>query len=224
MSLNLRVPGINLPPRDFFLGALILLTISIFLPLWQIHLTAPQYPNGLSLFIYIDTIRGGEASTLQNVNILNHYIGMAPIHIESIPEFRFLKYILLSLVVYGLYIRYLNFNKKHLIFLLVILAVFGLLSMLDLYLWLYDYGHNLDPMASIKIPGMSYQPPMFGEKNLLNFTVFSFPSYGVLTMCLSGLIILLTIIFESRKDSRRTKDYEKKLKAEEVIHATKNRA
>jgi copper chaperone NosL len=197
------VPRVSLPPRDLFLGALALLAISIFLPLWQIHLTAPQYPHGLSLFIYIDTIKGGEASTLQNVNILNHYIGMAPIHIESIPEFRFLKYILLSIVVYGLYIRYSNFNKKHLVFLLVVLSVFGLLCILDFYLWLYDYGHNLDPMASIKIPGMSYQPPMLGEKNLLNFTVFSFPSYGVLTMCLSGLIIVLLIAFGFRKDSRK---------------------
>ena len=169
---------------------------------------APQYPDGLSLFIYIDTIKGGNAGTLQNVNILNHYIGMAPIHIDSIPEFRFLKYILLLIVIYGLYIRYLNFNKKHLTLLFVAIAVFGLLSMVDFYLWLYDYGHNLDPKAAIKIPGFAFQPPMFGSKNLLNFTVSSFPSYGFYAMSLSALTILLLIKFGFPKQPTKVKNFE----------------
>lgn len=36
----------------------------------------------------------------------------------------------------------------------------GLIGFVDFYLWEYDYGHNLNPKAPIKIPGQSYQPPL----------------------------------------------------------------
>ncbi|MCU0650108.1 MAG: hypothetical protein MUF00_19120, partial [Gemmatimonadaceae bacterium] len=45
--------------------------------------------------------------------------------------------------------------------------------------WQYDYGHNLDvENAPIKVPGMTYQPPLFGTKKLLNFTATSWPAIG----------------------------------------------
>ena len=50
----------------------VLLVIVLFVPLWQIQLSAPQYPEGLILKIYPHKLGG-------NVNIingLNHYIGM----------------------------------------------------------------------------------------------------------------------------------------------------
>ncbi len=45
-----------------------------------------------------------------------------------------------------------------------VLAAVGLY---DFYMWEYDYGHNLNPHAAIKIPGMAYQPPLIGSKMLL---------------------------------------------------------
>jgi hypothetical protein len=41
----------------------------------------------------------------------------------------------------------------------------------DYWRWGYDYGHNLDMSehAIIKIPEMTYQPPLIGRKKLLNF-------------------------------------------------------
>jgi copper chaperone NosL len=58
----------------------------------------------------------------------------------------------------------------------LLLAVAGLV---DFYLWAYDYGHNLDiEHAAIKVPGMSYQPPIIGSKKLLNFTAHSWPGMG----------------------------------------------
>jgi hypothetical protein len=47
--------------------------------------------------------------------------------------------------------------------------------MYDFYLWEYDYGHNLSDTAPIKIPGASFQPPLFGRKDILNFIAFSLP-------------------------------------------------
>ena len=54
-------------------------------PLWKITLEAPQYPKGLGMFIWINKITGTEPSTLQNINIMNHYIGMKAIETDSIP-------------------------------------------------------------------------------------------------------------------------------------------
>lgn len=181
------------PKKTLVLISLILLGISIFLPLWSIKLTAPQYPDGLSLQIFFNEIAGGQKSTIQNVNILNHYIGMAPINIDVIPEFKYLIYVQILLVACGAYIYIKSFKLKSLIKLFALQSIFCLFCLYDFWLWLYTYGHDLDPSAAIKIPGMSYQPPIIGTKNLLNFTVVSLPSYGVISITLA-LIILLYVI------------------------------
>ena len=52
-------------------------------------------------------------------------------------------------------------------------------GLVDFWHWEYDYGHRLDfEHAIIKIPGMSYQPPLIGVKQLLNFTAVSWPDVG----------------------------------------------
>jgi copper chaperone NosL len=48
----------------------------------------------------------------------------------------------------------------------------------DFWKWGYQYGHQLDPHAAIKVPGMSYQPPVVGSKQLLNFHATSWPDLG----------------------------------------------
>lgn len=61
----------------------------------------------------------------------------------------------------------------------------------DFWLWEYDYGHNLDPHAIIKIEGMSYQPPLFGTEQLLNFTASSYPAIGFAFIALGGLLAVV---------------------------------
>jgi copper chaperone NosL len=77
-------------------------------------------------------------------------------------------------------------NKRYLFLAWVILfVVLGILGVYDFYLWEYDYGHNLSPTAPIKVPGMAYQPPLFGTKMLLNFEASSYPNWGSLFYTLS---------------------------------------
>jgi copper chaperone NosL len=59
-----------------------------------------------------------------------------------------------------------------------LLALGALAGLADFWKWGYDYGHDLDPTAAIKIPGMSYQPPVLGSKQLLNFHATSLPAVG----------------------------------------------
>lgn len=61
----------------------------------------------------------------------------------------------------------------------------------------YNYGHNLDPNAAIIVPGMAYQPPLIGFKQLLNFGAFSIPDKGGWLFILSGVCMLLATVFET---------------------------
>lgn len=155
---------------------LCLLTLFIF-PMWRITLIAPQYPNGVSMFIHINKIGGDSPGTLQNINILNHYVGMQKIEPEAIPELQYFPYVVAGLVLLGLIAAVIDRPGTYLAWVILFILI-AALGIYDFYLWEYDYGHNLSSTAPIKIPGASFQPPLFGTKLILNFTAQSFPHIG----------------------------------------------
>ncbi|MTI27204.1 hypothetical protein [Fulvivirga kasyanovii] len=185
-----------LPKVLMFVGALLLLTLFL-TPLWSITLEAPQYPDGITMYIWINKITGDTEHTLQNINILNHYVGMQYIEPDSIPELKYFPYIIVTMAALGLLISF-KANRKLILSWVIIMVVLGILGMYDFYLWEYDYGHNLDPKAPIKVPGMAYQPPVFGSKMLLNFNAISYPYWGGLFLGLS-IIMAIAAFFTARK-------------------------
>jgi copper chaperone NosL len=70
--------------------------------------------------------------------------------------------------------------------------------MYDFWRWEYNYGHNLDPDAAIIVPGMAYQPPLIGFKQLLNFGAYSMPDVGGWIFVGVGLVLLCCFIIEWR--------------------------
>lgn len=157
-------------------AALLLLGVYAF-PLWSVHLTAPQYPEGLGMTIHVNTVRGLTEFDLDKINNLNHYIGMKEIHPDAIPELRVMPWVVAALVAGGLLVAVLG-RRRALYAWLGAFALLGLVGLIDFWKWEYDYGHNLSPDAIIRIPGMSYQPPLIGSKQLLNFTAASWPALG----------------------------------------------
>lgn len=176
-------------PRILMIAAVILLGGIFLFPLWQINLQAAQFPGGLDLNIWINRLSGaeGDDSIIQNINILNHYIGMQVIEPDSIPELKYFSYVAYAMMALGLVMAIINKKWGYGLW-FVIMAILSVLAVYDFYLWLYDYGHNLDPAAPIKLEGMTYMPPLFGEKDLLNFYVKSYPQLGTVFM---GLSIIL---------------------------------
>ncbi len=170
------------------------LTLSLFFfPLWQITLEAPQYPGGITMYIWINQITGDTEFTLQNINILNHYIGMKYIEPDSIPELKYFPIVIgglavLELIAVIIQRRWFYFGIGVLVFAMCLLGLY------DFYLWEYDYGHNLDENAPIKIPGMVYQPPLIGSKMLLNFNAISLPAIGGYLFMLANLFGFLSFI------------------------------
>lgn len=181
----------------------VLLIGVLFVPLWQIDLDAPQYPEGLRLLIYPHKL-GGD---VEIINGLNHYIGMKTLHAEDFIEFTVLPYIIAAFA--ALFLGLAAWGKRVMLFVLAGLFVaFGILAMFDFWRWEYNYGHNLDPNAAIIVPGMAYQPPLIGFKQLLNFGAFSMPHAGGWIFVIVGLLVVACLVFEiwkGRKHGRKGK-------------------
>jgi len=146
-------------------------------PLWHIGLTAPQYPEGLGMYIWINRMTGEKPQDLNSINGLNHYIGMKEIVPESFPELRYMPIVVVALVVTGLGVALWG-RRRALYAWTALFAAGAIAGLADFYRWGYAYGHDLNPRAAIKIPDMSYQPPLLGGRQLLNFHADSWPALG----------------------------------------------
>ena len=170
-----------------------LLVTSIFTPIWRIELDAPQYPEGLALLIYANKLAGD----VDIINGLNHYIGMKTLHAEEFIEFTVLPYIIGFYALFSFLVVFIN-KKKALYILFAAFVLFGIVAMVDFWRWEYNYGHNLDPNAAIIVPGMAYQPPLIGFKQLLNFGAYSIPDIGGWLFIASGLLMGISFTVESK--------------------------
>lgn len=166
----------------------------MFVPLWRIDLVAPQYPEGLMLLIYPSKLAGN----VDIINGLNHYIGMKTLHTEDFIEFTLLPYIIGFFALFFI-ITALVGNRKLLYILFIFFVSFGILAMYDFWRWEYNYGHNLNPDAAIIVPGMAYQPPLIGFKQLLNFGAYSMPDTGGWIFVAVGALLLFCFIMEWRR-------------------------
>ena len=188
MNTNSRISKLS---KILLVLAALCLATNIYLPIWKIDLFAPQYPEGLVLLIYADKLGGN----VEIINGLNHYIGMQTLHAENFIEFTILKYILGFFALLILAAAFIG-RKKLVYTVFVTFTLFSILSMVDFYRWNYNYGHNLDPNAAIIVPGMSYQPPLIGYKQLLNFGAYSMPATGGMLFITTGILLLLVVLIE----------------------------
>lgn len=163
------------------LAALILVPVWFLpvLPVWGIHLRAPQYTEGLELRIYAHTV-GGD---LQKVNTLNHYVGMKAISPSDFEEFAVMP-ALLSLFGVWAGLAALWGRRWFAILGWLLFATLASLLLLDFAVWLVRFGTELDPRAPLKMG--AFAPPLIGVKRMGNFVVASWPSWGGWLLLLAG--------------------------------------
>ena len=183
------------------IGPLLLLGLFIF-PLWNITLEAPQYPIPLGMDIHINKFSDTHEFDIKNINLMNHYVGMKYIP-ETIPEFKIFPIAIISMVILGVVIGFFG-NYKWFLVWFVLMSVMGIGGMYDFYLWEYDYGHDLDPNAIMKFTNpdgsiMGFQPPLFGSKDILNFTAHSYPLTGAYFMFV-GMMMTFVAFFVGKKE------------------------
>lgn len=189
------------------IGPLFLLGLYIF-PLWNIMLGAPQYPEPLGMNIHIDGIQGVNEFDIQNIDGLNHYIGMRKLpKPEEMWEFETFPLVIGGMVAFGVLIGILGYfekvNYKWFMAWFVIMSILGILGMYDFNAWMVDYGTNLDPNAIMKLTNpdgtpISYKPPLFGHTKMLNFDVTSLPSTGAWLM-FTGMMLTIVAFFMGKR-------------------------
>ncbi len=162
-------------------AAAVLLILSTFLPIWTVTLHAPQYPDGLSLQLYSHKVAG----EIQEVNTLNHYIGMQEIEPDEFPEFRFIPFFILRFL--ALAVLAMMVARTEIAALgWIDFVVFGVVMLADFQRWLYEYGHNLSPSAPIRME--PFTPRFLGTTEVANFTVSSWPATGAILMFIAGAL------------------------------------
>ena len=195
------------------IGSLLLLGLFKF-PLWNIVLGAPQYPDPLGMNIYIQGIEGVEEFDIQNIDGLNHYIGMKPIpKVEEMWEFQVFPKVIGLMVALGVIIGILGFlgkvSYKWFLGWFIVMSILGVLGMYDFKRWLIDYGTNLDPKAIMKLENldgtpMTYKPPLLGFQKMLNFDVDSWPSTGAY-MIFAGMMLTVVAFFVGKSEYKKIK-------------------
>lgn len=178
------------------IGSLLLLMLFVF-PLWNITLEAPQYPVPLGMDIWINKVTDHNPHDIKNINLLNHYIGMRDVP-TAMKEFEIFPKVIIVMAVLGILVGFLGKRKLYLTWGIFMLLI-GTAGMYDFYLWLYDYGHNLNPHAAIKIPGQGYMPPIIGSKMIINFNAVSWPMAGAY-FAITGVLLSFIAYFQAKKE------------------------
>jgi len=184
-----------------------LLPLGLFLfPLWNITLEAPQYPIPLGMNIHINDFSDMNPHDIKNINLMNHYVGMKYIP-EAIPEFKIFPAGIIITSIIGLLIGF-KANYKWFLYWFILMVALSMAGLYDFYLWEHDYGHDLDPKAIMKFTNpdgsiMGFQPPLFGSKDILNFTAHSYPKLGAYFLG-AGIGLSFFSYFVGRKEKKKS--------------------
>lgn len=189
---------LNLTSRVLLLIGVLAVMASYWVPLWEIKLVAPQYEEGLRLDIHSwRIVAGNKGNDIVEINNLNHYIGMKPLHQADFFEMRWIPFILGGFVIFTL--RAAVFGMmRYVIDLFTMFSYFGAFSLGSFVYRMWEYGHNLDPKAPVHVE--PFMPVIFGSQQIANFTQSSLPQMG--TYLLFGYVLcLLGAIWCSRKET-----------------------
>lgn len=180
------------PRSRWLLAALVVpLGFALTQPLWRISMEAPQYPNGLTLDIYATHLEGGnDGQHLQEINTLNHYIGMRKLDREAMKDLDWIPFALGALLIFTLRCAAIG-NVRALVDLVVMAAYVSLFAFGRFIYVLWSFGHELAPDAPVKVK--PFMPVVLGSKKIANFMTHSWPQTGslLLGIFVTGLCAVL---------------------------------
>lgn len=159
-----------------------LVVLAIGRPLWRAHLTAPQYPQGLELTVYGNRVEGDVAE----ITALNHYVGMRPYDIADFPETKLWVPTMLAAIaavgVSGWFGR--RWPGR-----LARLFLWGIPvgALLDIQWRLYQFGHDLDPGAALRID--EFTAKVIGPTHVVNFTTWAWPGNALLMIWAAAFLL-----------------------------------
>lgn len=192
-------------PRLLLALAAPLVLVANMLPMWNMTMFAPQYPKGLRLDIYSHTLAPGhEGEDIQEINLLNHYIGMRDLAVEDFTEFKWMPFVLGALAL--LFLRAVVLGTvKELVDAIMLFVYFSGFAGWTFAYKLYRYGHDLSPTAAVKV--QPFMPPMFGFQQIANFEVYSYPQIGSYVMATAGVLLVAAVVVAWRHRERLAKEH-----------------
>lgn len=179
-------------PTLFFVAAALLLIASLLQPYWQLTLHAPQYPKGLVVIAYVNHLTGD----VQEIDGLNHYIGMRPLNEAAHLERTLSIYgigVLALLILAAVYV-----HTRWAALLTLPALLLPTIFLLDLQYWLADFGQNLDPTAPLSSSIKPFVPPVLGEGKIAQFRTVAEPGTGLWLAVAASLVILVGLWFHRR--------------------------
>lgn len=178
--------------RGLLILAALLLCAATVLPLWGMTLVSTQYPEGLRLVVY----PAGIVGDVNEINALNHYIGMTPITDDFFVELRFLRPALL-LLAGGLVAAAVVRARWIGVLVLGGMAALGAGGLCLMRYRLWQFGHQLDPRAAITID--PFTPPMVGLNQIAQFASYSYFTWGFILPVAAGLLVTLVVLADRRR-------------------------
>jgi copper chaperone NosL len=187
----------NLRTRDRWtvvalaVGGALAFGASYFLPYWNFKLVAPQYPKGLFMTIFLSGVGGA----VDEVDIINHYIGMHKLTDAAPIERAIGVYAVAAIAVAGIAaMLVLGRRVNKLAIGLAVALPLGFLA--DTLYWMYRFGHNLDPAAPIDFA--PFMPQLFGHGVIGQFHTWAWPGPGFWLAVVGGVLVIGAVWLRER--------------------------
>ena len=166
--------------------AVALYAAAYFQPMWGWYLSAPQYPQGLVMSVYLDKVTG-------DVTEIN--IGMKKLDEAAQLE--------RALAVYGvsgigLLVMLMVFfpGKRYAKYFTLPAFLFPAVFLGMMYLWMYRFGHELSPEAPVTVA--PFTPTLAGRGQIGNFRTLGLPGAGFYMILGSAGAVALAFILRRK--------------------------
>lgn len=179
-------------PNAIFTIAALLLVASTFMPYWSMKMTAPQYPKGLSVNVYVNRLEGD----MKEIDSLNHYLGMAPLDSGGQLE-RSIS--LAAILAIGLLLAASVFvHSKWAVLFVLPVILYPLFFVADLWFILYQFGHSIDPKSALGGAIQPFTPPIVGMGKVGQFGTIANFEIGFYLALLAVVVALIGLYFHRR--------------------------
>lgn len=189
-------------PAWFLAASAVLLIISLFLPYWKMTLYAPQYPDGLTVVSYVNRLGG----RVDEVNILNQYIGMKPLQDAARVEKRIAVAAVIVLAL--LLVAAIEIHSPWAALLAIPAALFPIGFLTDLQYWLANFGLHLDPNAPLNMSVKPFIPRALGVGHIGQFSTHALPSSGLI-LSIAASVLIVVGLWQQRRIFKPLRDAEK---------------
>lgn len=172
------------------------------IPIWRVSLEAPNYPkaafpDGIPVYFHFD----GYSGDVQEMNTINHYIGMYPMEHGGKLERAIVPYFVIIMTMMMLW--FIFTKHKYSWLLMVIPVVLPIAFLVDYAGWLYWYGHNMQEWGAFTIK--PFMPTVFGQGKVAQFTTHSYPAIGYYLLLITSVFSILAI-FSKAKELKKEKE------------------